>query len=788
LKRITLVTTALALNLAYPHISLAASQTNSVPQPTSTAKNQTASDKKKTQAPEKTPSVDDSATGLEEMVVSATKTETLLSNAPAVVTVINQKDMDARNVSRLGDALSKVPSLFLGQNAQGQTPGASGTGNFTLRGVNTQRTLVLMDGQPMQNGSSNALDWRSMMVDDIERVEVVPGAFSSLYGSSAIGGVINVIGKHADKHELTIRGKKGFMDAEGEDTSIYFREHFNNGFGIVAGFGYQGRDGYESELNARPVVAGAAGTRVTGAIPTVTSQGAPAYIVGAKGRTPWTQINATAKVEFEPNDKHRLYAGWSFSDFSTGYSPLTTYLRNAQGVPVTSGTLGINGSRVALTESTFAAASPSSPLNQGSSRYFGGYEYHFTPETLLKATVAYIDRPYAYSTLDTTATQFSGTGVKTDGPNNGLDADLQLNIPLHLTMLPVAKDHIFVTGASYHREAVKQTNYVLSNWRDLDSETGRVNNGYHGESGIYSLYAQDEISIIDPLTLYVGGRVNWWETQGNYFQNTAPVFSTTFKQRSQTNFTPKVSAVYRPLDELTLRASWGQSFRAPANSDLYSVSRIVNSNSPTGYSTTTSNPNISPETATSWEAGAEWRITPKVTVGATYYETLMKDMIYSKTIDLSLTERINAGKAQIHGVELSFGAKPLDWLELYANYGYVGSKMLSNPADATSVGKRLTASPKHIAKGGIIANYQGWSGTLEANYFSHMFNQSNNSDTVEGVPGSYSAYTVLNAKLGYQVTHHIKINTAVNNLLDKQYYQFLLMPGINVTTELVLSF
>jgi iron complex outermembrane receptor protein len=162
--RITLVTTALALNLTYPHISLAASQTNSVPQPVAKA------------------STDDSATGLEEMVVSATKTETLLSNAPAAVSVVTEKDMESKNISRLGDALTRVPSLFLGFNATGQTQGASGSGGFSLRGVDTRRTLVLVDGQPLQDANSTSVDWRTVMTDDIERVEVVPGAFSSLYG------------------------------------------------------------------------------------------------------------------------------------------------------------------------------------------------------------------------------------------------------------------------------------------------------------------------------------------------------------------------------------------------------------------------------------------------------------------------------------------------------------------------------------------------------------------------------------------------------------------------------
>jgi iron complex outermembrane receptor protein len=344
-----------------------------------------------------------------------------------------------------------------------------------------------------------------------------------------------------------------------------------------------------------------------------------------------------------------------------------------------------------------------------------------------------------------------------------------------------------VTGASFHRDVADRTTYALSNWRDPNSKTSQKN-GYKGESAVYSLYAQDEISIIDPLTLYLGGRFNWWESQGNFFQNTAPITYTQFGSRSETNFSPKVSAVYRPIDDLTLRASYGQSFRTPANSDLYATTVNSNSASPTGYLTTRGDPAMVPEKGTSWEVGTEWRITPKVTTGVTYYETQLKDMIYSQNVDLSLTQRVNAGKAQIRGVELSFGAKPSDWLELYANYSYVDTKMLSNSADPTSVGKRLTTVPNQIAKGGIIANYQNYSGTLEASYFGHQFVQSDNSDITNNVPGSSSAYTVVNAKLGYRINDMIKLNASINNLTNEKYYQFYLMPGINLTTDIMLSF
>jgi iron complex outermembrane receptor protein len=123
---------------------------------------------------------------LDEVVVSATKTKTSLSDAPAAVTVVTAKTIETKNASRLGDVLDQVPSLYLRGGALGQSQGTVGTSSMSLRGIDQTRVLILLDGQPIQDASSGKVNWRVPFVDDIERVEVVPGAFSSLYGSNVI--------------------------------------------------------------------------------------------------------------------------------------------------------------------------------------------------------------------------------------------------------------------------------------------------------------------------------------------------------------------------------------------------------------------------------------------------------------------------------------------------------------------------------------------------------------------------------------------------------------------------
>ena len=140
---------------------------------------------------------------LKPVVITATRSALEVSDAPAAVSVVTSQEIGSRNVSRISDALQKVPGLYLGRGENGQSN--SSEGGFSLRGMSTNRTLVLLDGlQPLQNANSQGVNWLTVFVDDVERVEVVPGAFASLYGSNAMGGVVNVISKRPTQQFQTV--------------------------------------------------------------------------------------------------------------------------------------------------------------------------------------------------------------------------------------------------------------------------------------------------------------------------------------------------------------------------------------------------------------------------------------------------------------------------------------------------------------------------------------------------------------------------------------------------------
>lgn len=130
------------------------------------------------------------------MVVTASATEQNLKDAPASISVITHEDLQKKPVSNLKDVLKEVPGVQLtneGDNRQG----------VSIRGLDSSYTLILVDGKRVNSRNAvfrhNDFDLNWIPVDAIERIEVVRGPMSSLYGSDALGGVVNIITRKVGK-------------------------------------------------------------------------------------------------------------------------------------------------------------------------------------------------------------------------------------------------------------------------------------------------------------------------------------------------------------------------------------------------------------------------------------------------------------------------------------------------------------------------------------------------------------------------------------------------------------
>lgn len=716
---------------------------------------------------------------LPELVVTATRSSSAMEQVPAAVTVVMATDIANQNVTRLGDALNQVPGLYLRGGAFGQSPGTQGTSSMSLRGIDQSRTLVLLDGQPLQDAGSGKVNWRMPFIEDIERIEVVPGAYSALYGSNAIGGVINIISKQPDLREFTARIKKGWGDAGGEDASAYFRGRMENGLGIAGGLGYQDRNSYVNEFVVKTPIAAVPGmTPVSGWQATTSRDGTPAYLVGDKGAAPWTSAHATLKLVYRLDGGGQMRGGIAWQETKQGYTRFNTYLRDVFGATVASGnSLNINGETVRLSLFDFVN---NAPLHESALRYFVGYEGATGSDKRLKIDLARVDRAYGFTAASPVSPTYEGgAGTLTDTPNQALDGAIQFDFP-------AGEQQFWVTGLAFHGDEVNQKVHALAHWRDPGSRTS-LNAGYNGTSRTTSVFGQDAITLGDTLTAYLGGRYDYWQTQGDYFNNlSASPPSAYYASRSDAAFSPKASLVFQPLATVTLRTSCARAFRAPPNLDLYSTTtvRCILDSGAAGNCTARGNPDLKPETGTSLELGGEWRFSRATQLGLTFYETRLNDLIYTRRVPVNEIERINAGKARVRGLELTARTRLSSWLALDANYAYIASEMLENAADPGSVGKRLTDSPQNVAGITLTAERGSWTGVLNARHVSHVYWTAQNTDVVEGVPGSYDAHTLVDVSAGYAFTRQVRLGLSINNLFDRKAYAYFLLPRRNASAEL----
>ncbi len=129
----------------------------------------------------------DNAAPLDTVIVTATRTVQTVDETLAAVTVITRQDIERQQAQSVQDVLRGTPGLSIANNG-----GAGKLTSFFLRGANSNQVLVLIDGVKIGSATTGMAALQDYPIDQIERIEIVRGPRSSLYGSEAIGGVIQI--------------------------------------------------------------------------------------------------------------------------------------------------------------------------------------------------------------------------------------------------------------------------------------------------------------------------------------------------------------------------------------------------------------------------------------------------------------------------------------------------------------------------------------------------------------------------------------------------------------------
>lgn len=670
---------------------------------------------------------------LDEMVVSATRSEKKLLDTAASVSVITDKDLDKMHINNLDEAFVKIPGVYVGR--------LSGIGSTTsqtvMRGVNAANSVaVLVDGVQVNDSYNGSVTWSAIPVDMVKRVEVLRGPASVLYGGNALAGVINIITKDVDKTSVNLKLSYGSNNTQNH--SLYVAGKASDKLDFNVNYEKKKTDGYITD----PVLSSKA---VFGAETTTTNTGAKRWIIGNKGKRQWDENTVGVGFKYHFDESKSLALDFTKNEYEYSYSAPTSYF----------------GDDIIKKAGTYF----STPGEKASNKYNMTYN---DSENGWKAVVGYSDQYKQHDTSISKATDSSK-------PNTRFSFDLQKN-------QTISANNNAVFGLNYRKDEMDATVYKLADKFNSDSKIA-VDSMASGTNKSFSAYVMDEHKFSERWTATAGLRYDKWSTDGRILlPNKTEAIN--YDESTYDNWSPSLSVMYKPEADSSVYLSWGQAFEAPSLYRMYSSSYSSNV-----YNI--ANPNLKPQKAETFELGYKKDLNNKSAIGVSVYDTKYKGLLYKNSLGvvdgMNATCYQNAGEAEAKGFELELNHNFDDKWSAFLNYTYQ-NPVIKKALKATEKDKYVTAIPKEVFRAGVTYSDDKWSGMLTGEYISKRFSKTDNSDTVNGVYGSYDPYFIMNMDISYSFNKNYTLTASVNNILDRDFFNYYYQPGRTYSVELNYRF
>ena len=183
---------------------------------------------------------------LDEIVVTATRTEESYGDLTRKVDLLTSKNLESTNPLDFAEALKNLPSLNIIDYG-----GVGGNKNLRMRGSSAQQVLVLVDGRPLNNPRDGIADLRQIGIDHIDRIELMYGPGSTQYGSSAMGGTLNVITKKTPKQgsETELGASIGSFDTY--EATLSHSARITPKFGVTLSGEYESSEGFRENSQSK---------------------------------------------------------------------------------------------------------------------------------------------------------------------------------------------------------------------------------------------------------------------------------------------------------------------------------------------------------------------------------------------------------------------------------------------------------------------------------------------------------------------------------------------------------
>lgn len=706
------------------------------------------------------------ATDLDTVVVTAAGFEQKITDAPASISLITAEELRQRPYITLIDAVRDLEGVDVGE-----TSDKTGQKTISIRGMGPDYTLILIDGKRQNNHGDiypNAFGGNQFNhippLDMIQRIEVIRGPASTLYGADALGGVINIITrKVSDRWQGSATLGHGIQENSdfGSDSTFDFmlmgplvKDRLGLG---VRGSWYE-RNASTPEYEAITAPDGSVFERALG--------------FGGGGKTvDNTNKSAGVTLSWTPTDNQSVVFDYDTSEQVYDNTP---YINNLGSETYPLGTVdGLAGIWRAAPQVGYAADQEFT-RDQWSVTHNGQWTFGNSFISL-----AHIDTGNHGRTLPFTVAErllhrqiFQGTGAYA-----GLSVAERQAIAVS-TFLPRPKrtmDSRQYTLDAKLDFAIGQAHHVVVGGQLID---GELEDGVFGMEGggdgggtvqdhkMWSLFAEDNWNPIEALTITLGLRHDDHNVFGSHLS-------------------PRAYAVWDVSEAWTLKGGVSTGFKTPKTTDLYDGITGFGGQGTTPF---VGNPDLQPETSVNSEIALYWTSPDDVhNFNLTVFRNDFDDKIARGETSLSCeqtggvrpcanlgdyallgystyAQNINIDEVRIQGVEIAGRWGITDALSLRANYTFTDSEQLSG----AQKGLPLTNTARHMVNTSL-----NWQAT--ENFSLQLLAEARSKryrDTLNGVRRDYQDYTVLHLGAQYRFNEHVSVSGRINNLLDEDFTTF----------------
>ena len=688
------------------------------------------------------------------VTVTATRTMEDIAKIPSSVSVVTAKDIEAKRVDTVADALQLLPGVYKSQ---------VGNGGLQIRGFGSTNILVLLNGVPMNNTFNNGVDWEAIPVHTIDRIELVRGASSSLYGGRGVAGVISIQTKQ-------VAPKESVQDI-----------HWHGQIGHSSHGTWNNELGFDARVSDRVSVGISAEQRRTGGFPgffivggayeleagdkTITPD-APIpqtkdgdYLLGSRGDKAFNNKNLSAYATVKLRDKESLTYSYLYTNNTYVYkNPMSTITE--KGKPVFAGIVKVNDNEgVELKTYRYLG-------------YDGLREYHShglqykNDANKIQASFSVLDRKKDgfSSPANPTTSDYSGPGDDSFYPGKTINFDAQ-KIWEHIGK------HTVVAGLNWKQESFDQKRRDLTNWRDHSSHDSttypdgvyEVNKGATRNA---ALFLQDTYRPNDDWAVYTGLRVDRFKKfdgQHTTFDTGTKEYKTVHHgEGNYTEWSPKIGVEHYVTDSLNVYASYGHSFNPPPLSQVYRHSGTVKAN-----------PELNPEKSDTFEIGLKKAWDTKTTLGITGFYVRTKDKVklvtYYKNKKVDYKMYSNVDSETRRGVELELRHQLSPKWSVFGNYTWQTGRVNHNAIPQTNAKAYEETNfdiPKHIIHAGVEYTSSKWNALFDTQYISRR----QSVDEVTGQYGSFDSYVISNLSVNYKLSKETTIQFGVQNVFDRIFF------------------